>query len=121
MMMVTTTTTMMVTMMIPMVMVIPYAIFTGILCLSTVSRRSQLFFTSILEKTIMMGHVITNLHVTDDLECALKCLTNQVCFSFNYLENSRKCQLNYSNKRANPNDVIDDDQSIHYDMVFSPY
>ncbi|XP_020904882.1 collagen alpha-1(XII) chain [Exaiptasia diaphana] len=82
------------------------------------SRGTQLYFTSISEKAFMINHVITNHHVTDDLECAFKCLTNKRCFSFNYFESTQMCQLNYSNKQSDPHAIIDDEKSIHYDMVF---
>lgn len=87
--------------------------------LFTVTRKPQLYFTSVTQNSVMIGHVITSIHVIDDVACAFKCLNNEQCFSFDFMSASKTCQLNYSTMQATPDDVISDDQSIHYDMTFS--
>ncbi|XP_031571485.1 collagen alpha-6(VI) chain-like [Actinia tenebrosa] len=84
-----------------------------------VTRKPQLYFTLVTNNSVMVGHVITSSHVIDDVACAFKCLNNEQCFSFDFMSASNTCQLNYSTKQATPDDVISDDESIHYDMTFS--
>ena len=84
-----------------------------------VDRKPAVIVSYSAEGSALKGHVIDTVHVWDDFACAFSCLHTKNCFSFNFKESSRVCELNHSNKMTSPKDLSIDLDSNYYELVFS--
>lgn len=84
----------------------------------TANRKCEAIISYSAERSALKGHVIDVVHARNDFACAFSCLHTNNCFSFNFKESSRVCELNHSNKMTSPEDLTIDLDYSYYELVF---
>ncbi|KAJ7340135.1 hypothetical protein OS493_002861 [Desmophyllum pertusum] len=69
----------------------------------------------------LFGHIFDTLHVSDDSECATRCMANDTCQSYNIQTNrvsgTQQCELNNHSRRSKPHDFKQRQGFIYYGSV----